>query len=131
METQDILNTEIGTQEFASLKPARVKIEAVRIDEVFSGQNKEKKVGDKLVCIVRHPDSKDPAELSGIKYEAKGGKLKTSGLWVTKDTEGKLQKGSALTSFLVFLKANKMSDLVGKEADTTLDENNYLCFKAY
>lgn len=131
MDTQEILNTEIGTEEFTSLKPAKVKIEAVRVEEVFSGTNKEKKVGDKLVCVIKHPDAKDLTELSSVKYEAKGGKLKTSGLWITKDSEGKLQKGSALTSFLFHHNAKKMNELIGKECDTTLDENNYLCFKIY
>lgn len=131
MEQQDILNTEIGTIEFSSLKPAKVKIIGVRVEEMFSGTNKEKKVGDKLVCSIKHPDSKDPAEISSLKYESKGGKLKTSGLWVSKDADGKLQKGSALTIFLAHLNAKKMADVIDKECDTVLDENGYLCFKVY
>ena len=122
------MDTETGTKEFTHLSPKKVSITSVNIVPVFDKTNKL--VGDKLVCSCKHPDAPENIEISSVKYEMKG-KLKSSGLWVKLDEDKKLQKGSALASMLTFLKCTKMRELVDKEVETTLDENNFLCLKGY
>lgn len=132
METQDILNMETGEKEMASLKPATVEIKDVTVKEI--GEKKFKKIS----CLVEHPGCKDIVEISSAKYEKKG-KLKVSGLWVKYEEkeEGKeedptrLQKGSALTILLGFAMAKTPKELEGKKVETVLDDNGFLCFKAY
>lgn len=118
------LELPIGTKELTGLKSAKVKLLNTKIVEV--GEKKNQKV----VLIVKHPDRDESVEISAVKYEKKG-KLDISGLWLNKDEEGLIRKGSALANFLVFLKCEKINDLPLKECETTEDEKGYLCFKAY
>lgn len=128
METQEILDTETGTKEFQSLSPKKIRILSVQVVPV--NDKNGKLVGDKLVCYCKHPDAQDQIEISSVKYELKG-KLKTSGLWIKMDEDKKLQKGSALVSLLTFMNCSKIRQLIDKEVDTALDENNFLCLKGY
>lgn len=119
------LSLRIGTEEATSLKAAKVRIEDVKIEAV--GKNNARKV----VCICKHPDKKDGTiNISSVKYVKKD-KLEVSGIWLNKDSEGKIKKGSALAMFLQHQNAGTMQELKGKEIDTMLDESGYLCFKAY
>lgn len=118
------LDTEIGTKENPTLKPARVKI--VRVEIVKVG--KEKK-NEKLVCFCKHPDKEEVIELSNVKY-IEGDKMINSGLWVNKDEDGKIRKNSVLAQFMSFLGAKKVSELENKEIDTVL-QDRYLVMKAY
>jgi len=119
---QEKLNKKIGTKELETLKPAKVKIDDVKIEEV--------KTNEKLSCLVKYPDRDDQITISSVKYIAKE-KLKVSGLWYKEDEDGSIQKGTALAIFLDFVKVKTMKELIGKEVDTMLDEKGYLCFKAY
>ena len=126
METQENLEKiEIGTIETQKLEPKQVKIVKAEVVEV--GDKKAKKVS----CQVKHPDSEDEIQISSVKYEKKGGKLEASGLWFNLDKEGKLQKGSALATFLTSLSCANVEALAGREVMTAEDEKGYLCFKAY
>ena len=122
MENQEKLEKGIGTKELETLKPAKVKIDDVKIGEV--------KTNEKLICLVKHPDRDDQITISSVKYIAKE-KLKVSGLWYKEDEDGNIQKGTSLAVFLDFVKVKTMKELIGKEVDTMLDEKGYLCFKAY
>ena len=124
VEEQNELKLEIGTEEATSLKPANVKIENVEIKPF--GEKKSNKV----VCYAKHPDKDDLIQISEVKYENKG-KLEVAGLWINKDSKGKIRKGSALATFLNSQKVKTIEGLKGKEVGTVLDENGYLCFKAY
>ena len=124
MEEQEILNNETGTKETTAIKPAKVKIVKVAVEEVGEKGNK------KLVCEVKHPDKEDTIKISAVKFEAVG-KLKSSGLWVNLDEENKIRKGSALAVLMAFVEAKKPVELEGKEVNTTQEDNGYLCFKAY
>ena len=124
METQNELTTEIGTEEATTLKPGKVKIELVEIQEV--GEKKSKKI----VCACKHPDKAENISISAVKYENKG-KLEVSGLWVNKDNAGMIRKGSALAVFMLKTSSKTPVELTSKEAETTLDEKGYLCFKGY
>lgn len=124
MEQQNELQMGIGTEEATSLKPAKVKIGGVKVEEV--GTKKAKK----LICVCKHPDKAEDIHLSAVKYENKG-KLEVSGLWVNKDSQGLIRKGSALAVFLTALGSSNIDSLRGKEVETAMDEKGYLCFKAY
>ena len=124
-ETQTDLEIGIGTKESISLQPATVKIENAEIE----------KVGDKgneiLKCSVKHPEKEELIKISEAKYENKDGKLVISALWVNKDDDGLLRKGSTLAVFLNSQGAKTPKELIGKEVETLLDEKGYLAFKAY
>lgn len=116
----------IGTKEVTSLKPAEVVIISVEIESV--GTNNAKK----LICSCKHPDKQENINISSVKWEnTKKGKLEVAGLWVNKDEDGLLRKGSALAVFITANGATKPSELVGKKLSTILDENGYLAFKNY
>ncbi len=122
---QTSLETGIGTKEAEVLKPAKVKIEDVVIEKVGE------KDSEVLKCTVKHPDKDETIKLSSVKYEAKDSKLKTSALWVNLDEADLIRKGSALALFLASQDVKMPKDLIGKEVDTVLDDNNFLAFKIY
>jgi hypothetical protein len=126
---QDPLETGIGTKEKVGLKPAKVKISNVRVDPQ-KDKNTGKIYPDKAIFTVIYPGREETVDISSIKWEVKN-QLKVSGAWFTKDEDGKLQKGSALSTLLTFLKVNTLKECIGMEADTVLDENGYLTFKAF
>lgn len=125
MEEQKDLEMGIGTKEAVTLKPAKVKIASVRIEEVGDKKNK------KIVCTVKHPDREETIEMSSVKFEGKGNKLTVVGLWVNKDEDDLIRRGSALAIFMNHIAAQTLKDIAERECDTTEDEKGYLCFKAY
>ena len=124
METQEILNTEIGEKEVILLKPAKVKIVKVEVEQVGEKKN------NKLTCSVKHPDKEETMKVSSVKYENKG-KLDVVGLWVNLDEDKKIRKSSSLAVLMSFLGVAILRELEGKEIETTTDEKGYLVFKAY
>ena len=122
---QTNLNTPIGTKESERtlLKPAKLKIVNVEIIYV------EKAKSEKAVFEVKHPDKDETIKISTVNF-LDGKEVKTSGTWVSKDEDGNLQKGSALTILMKSIEANTLKECIGKEVDSEL-EGNYLCFKAY
>ena len=125
MEEQNKLKIGIGTleSEMKSLKPAKVKIVKVSIVNV------EKAKSDKVQCEVKHPDKEDTIVISSVTY-IDNKEIITNGLWFNLDKEEKIQKNSALATFLKKLEVNSIEELEGKEVDTELD-GKYLSFKAY
>ena len=123
-EIQNELEIKIGTEEAITLKPMKVRIMEVKIEEV--GEKKAKKV----IASCKHPDAEIPIKISAVKWENKG-KLEVSGLWFNRDTKNQIRKGSALATFLQSLNADMIGSIVGKEVNTIPDENNYLVFKGY
>lgn len=121
---QQELDLEVGTKMHAKLEPQLVHIESVEVKPV--GNKNAKKV----VCSCKHPDTIELISLSTVQYREKN-TIKESGLWVNKDNEGKLQKGSALANMLEKLGCQKLGDLVGKDIATDLDTKGYLAFKIY
>ena len=124
MDEQEILNMETGDKEAEALKPKTVKIVRIYPQEVGDKKN------IKLVCEVKHPDREELIRISSVKYEQKG-KLTTVGLWVNKDEDSKIRKGSAMAVFLAFLGINIPKDLEAVDVMTAEDEKGYLTFKAY
>ena len=125
MEEQNELEMGIGTKEAVTLKPAKVKIVSVRIEEVGEKKNK------KLVCTCKHPDREETIDISSVKFEGKGNKLVVIGLWINKDEDDLIRKGSALAIFMNHIAAQTPKDIAGRECDTTEDDKGYLCIKAY
>ena len=125
METQNELEKEIGTieSERKILEPKKVKI--VKVEIVVVGEKKNLKVS----CEVQHPDIQDTIKISRVSLLIDK-KVQGIGLWHNLDKEDKVQKGSALASFMNYLGAKKVIELEGKEVDTEL-EGKYLAFKAY
>ena len=80
----------------------------------------------------KHPDREELVKLSKIKTE-RSGKLEVVSLWVSLDDEGNLQKSSAVSDLLRFLKADTLEAIYGKEIEAIEQskEDTYLCLKAY
>ena len=123
--TQTELNKEIGTMDSEKkevLEPKKVKIVEVSLRDTAKGKI--------LSCISKHPDKDEPIKISSLSY-LKDKKVITGGLWFSLDSDEKIQKGSALAIFLKKLGAKTPKELEGKEAETELDDKEWLCFKAY
>lgn len=118
-------NVEIG-KEMPPLQAERVKVLGIEERPVVKD---EKSIGTKLVLKVKHSIVPE-MEIGKVKYEFNK-KLKISGLWLRKDTDSKLPYNSAVAFLLRYCKAAKPSELIGKEIDTTLDENGFIVAKAY
>jgi len=119
-------NTPVGTVESVKLKPAKVKIVGLKIEAAGTKGNK------KLNIEVMHPENKDKSiKISTAKIINSKEKLENATLWFNKDAEGKLSKNSTLSKFIKFLGGNCINDLLGKDVDTILNEDNYLTFKGY
>ena len=116
----------IGTKETISLEPKKVSVQKVGIEQV--GEKKNEIVY--LHC--KHPDKDETIKISNVKYE-KAGKLQVSSLWVNKDEDGNLRKGSAVAILLTSSGAENIKSLEGKEFDTIREseDSNYLALKAY
>lgn len=125
MEEQQELNTPIGTTEpeKQTLEAKKVKIVNAKIVQIEKAKSK------KVTVEVKHPDKEETFHISSVAY-LEGKQVVTKGLWFNTDKEGKIQKGSALATFLNKVGAETIAALNGKEVDTELD-GNYLCFKAY
>lgn len=129
MEQQDILNKKIGSRELPKLEAKEIEVQGLRVDEKSKG---DKKIGDILVLICKHPDKNDLIEFTKIKV-LREDKAKVIGLWVSTDADGNIQKGSVLDTLLDIVKVETPSDLVGKKLPTIRqsDDSPYLCIKGY
>lgn len=124
MDNQEKLSKGVGTKDPKKLETGKVTILGVRLETIEKAKGKEI-----AVFIVKHPD-KDDLELSKAKVNRKD-KLKVYGLWYTEDEEENIQKGSALAEVMSFYEITSLDAAVGKEIETTEDEDGYLCVKAY
>ena len=124
MEAQEELETPIGNKEPETLKAEKVKVVDIKIEPVG-----EKKM-DKVVFTCKHPAREENITISKVKY-VRNDKIQVSGSWFTLDEDKKLQKGSAVVKLLNFYAVNILVDLIGKELETDVDSEGYLCLKAY
>lgn len=126
MEDQtNLKKLQVGTKEATQLKPMNVKIIKADIQTVGD------KGLNKVVLTVKHPDKEETIDISSVKFEGKGGKLTSSGLWIKLDNEAKIQKGTALATLLLHFGCLDIEALEGREVPTAEDEKGYLCVKAY
>lgn len=124
MEEQNELEIGIGTKEATSLKPAKVVVVSVTIEEVGEKDNK------KVSLAVKHPDKEETIKISQVKY-FKGDKVVTFGTWLNKDEDGLIRKGSALALVLEKAEVSTIKELEAKEFDTDVDDKGYLCLKLF
>ena len=125
MEEQTELNKGIGTEEPKKkdvLEPKKVKIVKVSF--------RETKKGKIVNCESKHPDKEENINISSIAY-VRDKQVVNSGLWYTLDSQENIQKGSALATFMTKVSAKTLKEIEGKEVETELDEEKWLCFKAY
>lgn len=128
MEIQKDLEIGIGTKDPTALKPAVLRIENVEIKSAMDRHGKV--VGDKVVFICKHPDKVEPIEISSVEY-LKDKKIVKSGIWLNKDEDGNIRKGSALAYLLEFLKVKNLKETILLPIATSLDDNGYLILKGY
>jgi len=125
MEEQTELNKEIGTLEPKKqdvLQPKKVKIVKVSL--------RDTKKGKILNCECKHPDKEENINISSVAY-LRDKQVVNGGLWFTMDEATNIQKGSALAIFMDSVGVKSPRELEGKEADTELDDKEWLCLKAY
>jgi len=125
MEQQTELNKEIGTidsEKKVVLNPTKVKIVKVNL--------RDTKKGKIVNCESKHPDKEENINISSLAY-IRDKQVTNGGLWFTLDKDENIQKGSALSVFMKSLQAKTLKELEGKEAETELDDKEWLCFKAY
>lgn len=125
MEEQTELDKEIGTIEperKEALEPKKVKIVKVSL--------RNTKKGKIVNCESKHPDKEENINISSVAY-LRDKQIVNGGLWFTLDKEENIQKGSALAMFINKCDVKKLRELEGKEVDTELDEEKWLCFRAY
>ena len=125
MEEQTELNKEIGTIEperKEALEPKKVKIVKVNL--------RDTKKGKILNCESKHSDREENINISSAAVLINK-QVKNNGLWFTLDKQENIQKGSTLAIFLDKNQVKTPKELEGKEIETELDEEKWLCFKAY
>jgi len=127
MEENEKLEIGVGNIESETLKSKEVLVVGTKIQEVIKDN---KKIGEKVILICKHPDKDEPLEISKVKF-LKNEKITTSGLWFNLDDENKILKNSALAKLLNFHNLMNIASFVGKNLPTDLDANKYLCIKAY
>jgi len=129
MEQQEILNKKIGSKEFKKLEAMNIEVQGLRVDEKTKG---DKKIGDILVLICKHPEKTELIEFTKIKV-LRDDKARVIGLWVSTDEDGNIQKGSVLGTLMNLVKVETLNDLVGKKLPTIRqsDDSPYLCIKGY
>lgn len=124
---QDELNVGIGTKESVALQPAIVKIVDVQLQPIMKNG---KEIGKKVVCLSKHPSKEEAIAISTVKFE-KANQIKESGLWLNKDEDDLIRKGSALAVFMEKIEATTIKAIVDKQIATVMDDKGYLAFKAY
>lgn len=124
-----MIELELGNKENIRAALEAKEIEVIDItSEEQSLKDGSKKPIISLLC--KHPDAEKLIELRKVRY-LKNNTLVIEGLWITKDTEGKIAKQSALGKLMEFYKVNKLSELANKKLKTSINQENYLVIKAY
>jgi len=127
MEEQEKLKVGIGDKEIERLEAKEVEVQGIKIVEVMKDG---KVVGEKVSLISKHPDRDDLLQISTMKYIV-GDAVKTSGIWLNLDEDGKIQKGTALATLLTHFNVPSIGEIEGKKLPTDFDSGGYLCIKAY
>lgn len=127
METPNLLDIKIGSEEKVALDAAKIVVQQVVIEPV-----KESSKSIKAVFVCKHPKREEPIRISSAMIiSAKTKKLQTVGTWVNLDSKGELQMHSTPAMILRTYGANNLQEMVGKTIDTVVGEDGYLAIKAY
>lgn len=128
MDTKDKLDKTIGTKESVKLQAGSFLVKTVSIETVKKKTGEL--VGEKVTLSIQHPDSQDLIALSSVAY-LKNKTVKQSALWYQEDPDGNIPKSSALAATMNFYKVETVRQFEGKAIETEIDDNGYLCIKAY
>ena len=126
MENQDLMNKKVGDKETPKLEAKDVEVQGVKVEEVGEKKN------EIVVLMCKHPDKDEVIDLTKVKL-LKNDKARVSGLWVSTDGDGNIQKGSALSELLKVAGVETLNDLTGKKLPTIKEseDSQYLCIKCY
>lgn len=125
---EDKLDKKIGTKESIKLQPGSFLVKMATIQPVKRKSGEA--VGEKVVLAIQHPDSQEHVDLSSAIY-LKNKSLKQSALWYQEDQDKNIPKSSTLAAVMRHYKVDTVRQFEGKVVETELDENGYLCIKAY
>jgi len=128
MEEQNKLDKTIGTKESSKLQAGSFTVKAVSVEPVSKKTGEP--VGDKVVLSIEHPDAQELVALSSVAY-LKNRTVKQSALWYNEDADGKIPKSSALAEAMNFYKVSSIRQFEGKVLGVEVDNQGYLCIKAY
>lgn len=124
MENVDINNLKIGEPK-QKYKSGNFEVLKIDIREIVKEQ---KKIGRKIILTVLHPERE--LELSKVRFQD-GDKIKEGGIWLLINEDKQIEGRSALAKLLNFYQCEKLGDLIGKNIETTIDDNGYLIVRAY
>lgn len=128
---EDLLNKKVGTLEPEKLKPGKVLVKDISIQQQMK-KGTDKPVGKLAIFMCKHPDKEDLIKLSKVLFRKdEKESVKESGLWYNQDKIKDIQKGSALAVLINHNNVSTLKELENKELETDLNEAGYLCFKAY
>lgn len=127
-EEQDKLDKPIGNKESVKLQPGSFPVEAVSVEDVKKKTGEA--VGEKVVLSIKHPDAQDLVALSSVAY-LKNRSVKQSALWYGEDEDEHIKKNSALAEVMNFYKVSSIREFKDKVLEVELDNQGYLCIKAY
>ena len=119
----DILTAEVGDPE-PKISPTMCTVLKLDVENV------DKFKSDKLKLIVKHPDRDKELIVSSVEYIDEN-QVKTSQLWIRKDSKGKIKHNTALANMIKYYNLHNIANIVGKQIQTTLDAKGYLCVKAH
>ena len=132
MEQNEILKKKVG-----NIEPERNTLSEAVVTIVGQNIETEKSNGEKLKkpllkVLVKHPDKEESIALSKIKLLSKD-KVVCKSLWVIEDSDGNIQKGSALDDLISYFNVECLADIEGKQVDTVIESNDssFLCLKLY
>lgn len=123
------LDKKIGTKEGERLAAKNVIVKDVRIEDQYKKATNVL-VGKMVHVDVKHPDKEELVSLTKCLY-LKGRTVTESGLWYNEDSDGNIQKGSALSSVLKHYKAPTLRALLEMELETEPNAAGYICIKAF
>lgn len=138
-ESSSVLNKTIGNVERESnkLAPGQITIVGIKEETKKSDGTPHKVSLIKFLC--KHPDKPEAIQISKIKVlvgdinSEEGQKSIQKTTWAPLDTEGDIQKGSAIDDVLNFFKVDSLIDLEGKTCNTVVESKNssFLCLKLF
>jgi len=135
METNnDILNKPVGTAEgMSKLSPKPVVIVNAQLKDVLGkvgSVNAGKKVAEKVIFMVRHPDREELATINQCTV-LQNKSLKNCTMFVNLDKDENLQKDSPLALLLKKHNAKTIKEMEGKTVATEQDGAGYLSLAGY
>jgi len=113
----EILNEKIGGRQ------RRLTITKVEIKEV---ETREGVLANKLILTCSSPEGQEFLIDEALLQDYRNGEIKSKGLWVSKDGDGKIRSHSIIAKTLQHYNADTPSDLIDQEITALPKRSNYL-----